>query len=197
LEAVGGMDKIKSTNSILLKYDAEVMGMAISSEEKRIDGKLAQNISMNGNPMQAVVTTQEAVYSKQGASKNPLPENMSNDMKPMAGLFLELNLLNSDKVLLGGIEAVNGKDAYRVEVPGEVISLTLFYDVETGLKVKEIQNVTMNGNTQSQPADLLEYKEFEGLKFPTIREGVMQGQQITFKLTEVKINEGVTEADFD
>jgi hypothetical protein len=26
---------------------------------------------------------------------------------------------------------------------------------------------------------------------------VQMGQQITFKLTEVKINEGVTEADFD
>ena len=55
----------------------------------------------------------------------------------------------------------------------------------------------MNGNTQSQPTDLLDYKEFDGLKFPTVRDGTMQGQKVTFNLSEVKIDEGVTEADFD
>jgi hypothetical protein len=197
IEAIGGMAKIQSVNSIVLKYEANVMGTSIESEEKRIDGKLAQNISMNGSPMQAVVTTQEEAYQKQGANKSPLPENMANDMKPMAGLFIELNLMDSDKALLSGIEDVDGTKAYRVEVPGEVISMTLYYDVETGLKIKEVQNISMGGNTQSQPADLSDYQEFEGIKFPATREGTQMGQKITFKLKEVKINEGVSEADFD
>ena len=193
LEAIGGVDKIKTVNSILIKYDANVMGMAISSEEKRIDGKIAQNISMNGNVMQAMVITQEAAFM----NKNPLPGNMVSDMKPMAGLFMELNLLNSDQAKLTGIEAVNGKDAYVIEVSGEIMSMTMYYDMESGLKVKEVQTTSMNGNTQSQPTDLLDYKEFDGLKFPSVRDGVMQGQKVTFNLSEVKIDEGVTEADFD
>lgn len=197
IEAIGGMDKVKSVNSILLQYEANAMGSTIMSEEKRIDGKTAQNIYMNGAPMMAVVTTKEEAYMNQGGTKNALPENMAADMKTMAGLFMEMNLMNSETAKLSGIESVNGKDAYRIDVPGEVVSMSLFYDVATGLKVKEVQITNMNGRTQNQEAVLSDYQDFEGLKFPATRKGTQMGQQITYKLKEVKINEGVSEADFD
>jgi len=193
LEAVGGKAKIESTNSILVSYEASAMGATIVSEEKRLDGKASQSISMNGSPMMAVVMTQEKVTM----NKNPLPENMAKDMSIMAGLFPELNMLNADNVKLAGIESIDGKDAYRVEVSGEVISLAYFYDVETGLKVKEIQTTNMQGQTQSQETDLKDYQLIEGLKFPGVRSGSQMGQVIEFKLKEVKINEGVSDADFD
>ena len=92
---------------------------------------------------------------------------------------------------------MDGKDAYVVEVPGEVVSFVLYYDVETGLKVKEVQNTTMQGQTQSQEAILKDYKDYNGLKFPETRDASMMGQSVVFKLKEVKINEGVSDADFD
>lgn len=193
LEAVGGKEKIDTVNSLYLKYEATAMGSTIVSEEKRMAGKLANTILMNGNPMMSTVTTQEATTM----NKNPLPENMANDFKSMAGLFTELNLLNSDTVKITGIEQVDGKDAYKVQVPGEVVSLAYFYDVETGLKVKEVQTTSMQGQTQSQETFLKDYKDFDGLKFPAIREGSQMGQVITFNILEAKINEGVTEADFN
>jgi predicted Zn-dependent peptidase len=193
LDAVGGKAKIEALKSILLKYEASAMGATIVSEEKRMDGKLAQKILMNGSPMMAAVTTQEAAF----INKNALPENMAKDMSAMAGLFAELNLLTADNVKLTGIEKVDGKDAYALTVPGEVVSLTYFYDTETGLKVKETQTTSMQGQTQSQETFLKDYQEFEGLKFPTVREGSQMGQVITFELKEVKVNEGVSDADFD
>lgn len=193
LDAVGGKAKIEALKSILLKYEASAMGATIVSEEKRMDGKLAQKILMNGSPMMAAVTTQEAAF----INKNALPENMAKDMSAMAGLFAELNLLTADNVKLTGIEKVDGKDAYALTVPGEVVSLTYFYDTETGLKVKETQTTSMQGQTQSQETFLKDYQEFEGLKFPAVREGSQMGQVITFELKEVKVNEGVSDADFD
>jgi len=197
LEAIGGMERIQQVQSLLIKYEASAMGSTFTSEERRIAGKLALTTFMNGAPLQAVITTQEAVYQKQGATKTPLPETLTADMKPMAGLFMELNLLESPRALLAGVEEVNGRPAYRVEVPGEVISMTLFYDAETGLKIREIQTMSMGGNSQSQPADLKEYTEYQGLKFPSIREGELQGQPIVFKLVELKVDEGVTASDFE
>ncbi|MDX1277601.1 pitrilysin family protein [Oceanihabitans sediminis] len=191
LEAVGG-DKIETINTIALKYEASAMGATIVSDEKRMEGKLAQFVSMNGNQMMASITTQESAV----INNNPLPENMTKDMAPLAGLFAELNLLKSDKTKLKGIEKVDGKDAYVVELPGEVISLSYFYDVETGLKVKEVQTTSMQGKVQSQETFLKDYQEFGGVKFPSVREGSQMGQVITFNLKEAKVNEGVTEADF-
>ncbi|WP_296312943.1 M16 family metallopeptidase [Winogradskyella sp. UBA3174] len=193
LQAVGAKDKMSTLKSIMTKYEATAMGATVVSEEKRIDGKMAQNLYANGNQVQALVATQESAF----ANKNPLPENMANDMKMMAGLFIEANLLNSDKVKLTGMEEIDGKNAYVLEVPGEVVSLVLYYDVESGLKVKEVQNTTMEGQTQSQDAILKDYKDYNGIKFPETREATMMGQSVVFKLKEVKINEAVTDADFD
>ena len=193
LTAIGGKDALDKINSLMLTYEASAMGNTIVSEEKRLDGKSSQVLSMAGNPMMTVIMTKD----KATMNKNPLPENMANDMRIMIGLFPELNMLKSDKIKLSGIESVDGKDAYRVDVAGDVISLSYFYDVESGLKLKEIQTTSMQGRTQSQETNLKDYKEVEGLKFPSIRSGKQMGQLIEFKLKEVKINEGVSEADFD
>jgi len=110
---------------------------------------------------------------------------------------MELNLLNLDTVTITGIEQVDGKSAYVLEVPGEVVSFKLYYDVESGLKIKEVQTTSMQGQTQSQEALLKDYKDYEGLKFPETRDSQMMGQSVVFKLKEVTINSGVTDADFD
>jgi len=165
----------------------------VVSEEKRLDGKTAQNIYMGGNKVMGMVMTQDGAT----ANKQPLPENMTNDMKANAGLFMELNLLNLDTVTITGIEQVDGKSTYVLEVPGEVVSFKLYYDVESGLKIKEVQTTSMQGQTQSQEALLKDYKDYEGLKFPETRDSQMMGQSVVFKLKEVTINSGVTDADFD
>ncbi|WP_225036122.1 M16 family metallopeptidase [Winogradskyella sp. SM1960] len=193
IEAVGGKEKVDALNSILLQYEASAMGSVLISEEKRMDGKLAQSVSMNGNQMMSVVTTQDKVTM----NKNPLPESMVDDMKLLGGLFTELNLLNSDNAKITGIEKVEDKEAYKLEVPGEVVSLAFFYDVETGLKVKEVQTTSMQGQTQSQETFLKDYKAFDGIMFPGTRESTQMGQLIVYKLLEAKINEGVSDADFE
>jgi predicted Zn-dependent peptidase len=193
LTAIGGKDTIDKTTSLILKYEASAMGNTIISEEKKLDGKSSQVLSMGGNPMMTVVMTKD----KATMNKNPLPENMVTDMRVLAGLFPELNMLSSDKVKLSGIEAVDGKDAYKVDVAGDVISLSFYYDVESGLKVKEVQTTNMQGQSQSQETFLKDYQAYEGLKFPNVRAGSQMGQVIEFKLIEVKINEGVSDKDFD
>ena len=55
----------------------------------------------------------------------------------------------------------------------------------------------MQGRTQSQETMLKDYQTYEGLKFPNVRAGSQMGQVIEFKLIEVKINEGVSDQDFD
>jgi len=197
IKAIGGQDKINNLKSLILKYEAEAMGTKILNEEKRTNGKLAQVTYMNGAPMMSFVITQDDVFMKQAGMKQGLPENMANDMKNMAGLFIELDLLKSGKAKLAGIEKVEGKDAYKIEVPGETVSLNMFYDVETGLKVKEAQIISMQGQTQTQEALLKDYKAYEGIMFPSLKESSQMGQPINSNLIEVIVNEGVTDADFN
>ncbi|MFK7834533.1 MAG: M16 family metallopeptidase [Winogradskyella sp.] len=192
LSAVG-VNANSDLKSVMTQYEATTPMGAVVTEEKRLDGKTAQNIYMGGNKVMGMVMTQEGAT----ANGQPLPENMTNDMKANGGLFMEMNLVNSDAVTISAIEQVEGKDAYVVKVPGEVVSFMLYYDVESGLKVKEVQTTSMQGQTQSQEAILKDYKDYNGFKFPETRDSQMMGQSVVFKLKEVKINEGVTDADFN
>jgi len=174
LDAVGITSKISNVNSIMTQYEATTPMGAVMVEEKRLDDKTAQGIYMAGNRMMNMIMTND----KATANNQPLPENMANDIKPNAGLYMELNLVDSEKAKLTGVENIDGNDAYVIEVSGEVVSFILYYDVKTGLKVKEVQNTSMNGQNQSQDAILKDYQDYDGLKFP-------------------KTNEGVSNSDFD
>ncbi len=197
LKAIGGIDKIRSLKSIKLVYETQMQGSTFASEEKRMPDKLAQNIYLDGSLIMSVITTQEEVYMDQSGTRTQLGEALGEDMKLLAGLVLELNLLESDRAVLSGTESVEGVMAYRVDVPGTTNSLSLFYDIETGFKIKEIQITRTNGAEQVQEAYLSDYKSYEGVMFPTLRRGVQAGQNIRFTLTELKLNEGVKETDFD
>nr|MBP9602252.1 insulinase family protein [Lutibacter sp.] len=90
-----------------------------------------------------------------------------------------------------------GNDAYVISTKGEVVSSSIYFDVASGLKVKESQTVSMGGQTQSQDATFSDYKAFNGVKFPGTKTGNLGPQTVEFKLIDAKINEGVTEADFN
>ena len=190
--AIGGVDKINSLTSTMVTYEADVMGNKVQSTEKRTASKYANAMSMGGNVMQKVVMTKDGVFM----NKQPLPAPMASEMTGLLGTFLEMGLLLNEKSTLAGIEPVNGKDAYVIKTKGEIVSTAFYYDVETGLKVKESQTITAMGQTQNQEATYGDYIEFNGVKFPGTKSASVGGQDVTFKLIEAKVNEDVSEADF-
>jgi len=190
--AIGGADKLKALESTLVTYEASAMGNTISTTEKRTATKYANETSMGGNVMMKVVMTDAGVFM----NKQPLPPAMANDMASTLGTFLEMGLLNNENAKLTSIEPLDGKDTYVITLKGEVVSISIYFDVATGLKVKEVQAVTMNGKTQNQEATFSDYQEFNGVKFPGTKIGSLGPQKVEFKLTDAKINEGVSDSDF-
>ena len=190
--AIGGADKIKALKSTLVTYEASAMGNTIQSTEKRTATHYANETSMGGNMLAKVVMSADGVFM----NKQPLPPAMASEMTNTLGTFLEMGLLNNEKSVLSGIEPVDGKDAYVITTKGEVVSTAIYFDVATGLKVKEAQTVSMGGQTQNQEATFSDYKDFNGVKFPAIKSGSLGPQKVEFKLIDAKVNEGVTDADF-
>lgn len=190
--AIGGVDKIKALESTIVIYEASAMGSTILSTEKRTATKYTNVMSMGGNVMAKIIMTKDAVTM----NKQPLPPAMATEMNYTLGTFSEIGLLANETSKLTGIENVDGKDMYVISTNGEIISSAIYFDVETGLKMKEIQVTTMQGQTQKQESIFSDYKEYNGVKFPAIKSGNLGAQVVTFKLVDAKINEGVSENDF-
>ncbi len=196
-EAIGGKSEVDKIESLMLVYEGEAMGAKIKTEEKRTIDKYAQTTYMNDAPMMGVIAKGDELYMKQGGNKVPLPPQMQNDLKSAMGIFPEQGIAMSDKAKLTGTEEVEGKEAYKIEVPGEAVQATYFYDVESGLKVKETSVITMNGQTQNQEVSYKDYQEVDGIKFPSVKVGTMGPQLLESKLLQAVINKEVTDADFE
>ena len=72
---------------------------------------------------------------------------------------------------------------------------TLYYDVKTGLKVLTSTTTERAGQKMTSTITYSDYKDVKGVKVP-YKVVMSQGRDIEIKVTDVKINEGVTDADF-
>jgi len=196
-EAIGGVEKANGIQSLKLVYEAEAMGSKIKVEEKRTAENFAQTTYMNDNPMMGVVAKGDELYMKQGGNKMPLPPDMVQDMKSVMGIFPEQGILANGTGKLAGIEQVDGKDTYKVDVNGKVVQASFYYDVETGLKVKETSVINMGGQTQNQETIFKEYKEVDGILFPAAKSSTFGPQVLESTLIEAIVNSGFTDADFE
>jgi predicted Zn-dependent peptidase len=191
--AIGGVEKINAINSTLATYEAEAMGSVITSTEKRTATKYANETSMAGNVVAKIVMTKDGVFM----NKQPLPPAMASEMTYTLGTFSEIGLLNNEGTVLTGIETVDGEDFYVISTKGEIVSTSVYFNVKTGFKAKEVQVISMGGQTQNQESSFADYQDYNGVKFPATKTGNLGPQVVTFKLTDAKVNEGVSESDFE
>ena len=192
-KAIGGVEKIKNLETTLVTYEASAMGQALESTEKRNTSKFANIVSMGGNVMMKVIMSKEAI----SMNGQPLPPNMVGEMNNVLGTFPEIGVLSDTNSSLTGIEMLDGKEVYVITSKGKVVNSFFFYDVKTGLKVKESQSITMGQRTQNQEVLFSDYKDYNGIMFPAKKIGSLGPQKVSYTLKEVKINEGVTDKDFE
>ena len=128
---------------------------------------------------------------QQGQRKNIEGEALA-EMKAGVAPFEELQLANNAGITITGIETINGADAYALQ-NGKT---TLYFDTKSGLKVAETTTMEQGGNKVSQTTNYGDYKEVKGVKVPfNIIQNV--GFELDIKMSEIKINEGVSDADFE
>lgn len=190
IEAIGGRDAVDDIKSVVMLADAQIQGMQLSLELKRSEGKLSQSLSVGGNVMSKQVFNGESGFVIAQGQKIPYNEDQVEAAKADANPFPELN---AGDAKVTGIEPVDGKDAYVVEISENTKN---YYDTESGLKVQSVKSVSQNGQTMTIPTGYGDYKEVKGVKFPFMITQSAGPQTFEFKVSEILINEGVSEEDF-
>ena len=195
IKAIGGEKAVTDVKTLYVKGTATIpqapMPLDYSSKKDNL-GKGIVSIEMGGMSMSKQVVNDKVAYTiNQGVRKDFMGDELA-EKKATTFTFDELKLVKKADLVLVGTEQVNGQDAYAVK-SGKT---TLFYDVKTGLKVAESKTVEVKGNQMSVTTNFGDYKEVKGVKIP-YEMIINQGIELKFKITEVKINEGVLDADFE
>lgn len=194
ISAIGGIEKLKGVESYSLMAEAEMQGMKLNLEMKKTsNNQFMQDVKVMGNSMSKQVINDGAGYMVNQGQRKDMDEAELKKITEESAPFAELNYINGG-VTLEGVENINGKKAYKVKVSDEK---TLFYDMETGLKIQEITSAEMQGQQITTTITYDNYQEVSGIQFPFSISQSMGPQSFEFIVKELKVNEGVTDADFD
>ncbi|MFV8268712.1 M16 family metallopeptidase [Flavobacterium sp. GT2N3] len=156
-----------------------------------VKGKLMVELAMGTMSLMKQVVNEKGAYVMQQGQRQNIEGTTLATMKASATTFEELLLSKKEGLVLSGIETINGKDAYAVKNE----KTTFYYDVTSGLKLAESKVVEQGGQSITQTTNYADYKEVKGVKIPfNIIQNV--GFELDIKISDVKINEGVLDADF-
>mgnify|MGYP000857288745 CR=1 FL=1 len=191
IDAIGGEKALKSVKTIAVFSNGEVQGTPLEMTLKSSPNKLSVEMKAMGMTMMKQVVNEKEAYMVQQGQRKEFTGDDLKEMQDATGTFKELKLLTNKEATLIGIETMNGKDAYAIK-SGKT---TYFYDVENGLKVAESKELEQAGQKMTQITYYEDYKDVKGIKFPYITK-MNVGIEIELITSEVKINEGVTDADF-
>ena len=194
IEAIGGKTKLSEVVSYALMAEAEMQGTKLNLEIKKTSSnQFMQEIKVMGNSMSKQVVNGEKGYMVVQGQQKDLGDEELKQIREESTPFPELNLLETD-ITLEGITVIDGKKTYKLKLSDEKTS---FYDIESGLKIRDELSFEANGQTMNTTFDYGDYKEVAGIKFPFSLTQTMGPQEIGFIIQEIKINEGVSDLDFE
>ena len=191
IDAIGGEKALKNVKTIYSIASGTVQGTPLELHQKYADNKMAIEMKAMGMTAMKQVVNDKGGYVEAQGQKTELSGDDLKKIQALTGTFKELKLLGNKDVTLKGIETIKDADTYAL-VFGDT---TLYYDVKSGYKVAESVEVDQMGQKITQTRYFEDYKDVKGLKFP-YKTIINMGMELEFTTSEVKINEGVTDADF-
>lgn len=196
IKAIGGEKAVKAVNSIATIGTASIPQAPAPiklTSKKDTKGNSLQIIEMDGMGVlsKQVINGKGGYMSAQGQKRELSPEEYSK-LKETANTFDELSLINKKDLVLDGIESINGVDAYIIK-NGDT---NIYYNVTSGLKIMEAKTMEMGDKKMTLTTNFSDYRDVKGIKIP-FEIIINQGFDLDFKISEVKINEGVSDSDFE
>lgn len=200
VDAIGGDKAWKKVKSLETSFTATVQGMSLELLNKKMRPNLVETkVSVNGSMIMShvVFNGEKAKQSGMQGSKELTGKEL-DEVKESAEMLPEaLYLTNGYQLNLKGIESIYGKDAYLLEVVSASGKMLMeYYDVESGLKIREVAVQDGPNGQITQTSDISDYRNVKGVLIPHKTTLDMGAQLIELELSSVVVNGKLKKSDF-
>jgi predicted Zn-dependent peptidase len=199
INALGGKDNLEKVKDKTTIMRGSVQGMNITMMiYQKAPNKMKQEMDAGAMKQDVYFDGKKAVMTVGGNSQEITGEGL--EAIKYEALIHPLFIIDSVKVnsKLDGIEKINGKDAYKVEMslPDGKTWLE-YFDTNSGLKVKDSKQVTVPQGTFTRETEYSDYRNVDGVLFPfKLKQSI--GQQIlNFSVSSIKVNTGLKDDKFE
>ena len=190
-KSIGGKDKLEAVQSTFYTAEASMGGTVLNMITKITSkNQTNTNILFGGNSVSKNVFDGTKGYKTVQGQKIDYTEEEIADAKKEIFPFPEIK---NTSATLEGIEPYDTGKAYKLKMSDKKTS---FFDTKNGLKIKDILVQEQGGQTVTTTINYHNYKEVNGIQFPYAISIAVGPQKFDFNVSELKINEGVTDEDF-
>ena len=198
VKAIGGKDALAEVTSIEIKATSNIQGTVLEMYSvKNNQNQSLMEMSAMGMTIAKTVFNKFQGYNEVNGQRIPLTEVELEQAIINSALFSELNF-DFSLVELVGTSDVEGEKAYEIKVTD---NKSVFYSVDTGLKLKEVESQEVEGNLIVGETYFKEYEEVQGILLPKeinqVSASIPIPGGITFKATSIKLNVETNESDFN
>lgn len=199
INAIGGTAKINTIKDLQTTSVMKTPGPEFVIKTWQKDGKISTEMTMNGQTINSrKYDGAKATESGMGGARDLEGEDLA-DLKEQAAFCKEANYVSGGyKLTLKGLEAINGNNAYVIEVERpDGKKTTEYYDMKTSLKVREVNLVQGPEGQATMTNDFADYKEAGGVLFPnTITLSGIFPMPVKAVMSEIKVNAGIDDTVF-
>jgi len=199
LEAIGGKGKFSNVEDRTTIMRGKIMEQNLSIVIKQKapnklkqnirSGEMKQTILYDGTKGVMIIGDKKTELDNKELEKLKVEARMNFLLDPEAcGVSLELK----------GIETIDSSLCYKIVlITEEGKCWEQFYEINSGLKIKEVKEVETTLENFVQETFYSDYKEVDGLKFPFKIKQSFGMQTIEMNVSSVKLNEGLEDSIFE
>ncbi len=203
LQAIGGMDQINKIKDMTMIASGNIQGQEVRfTRSYLLPDAFKMEVTLPGmgdRVVSKIVVNGDSISVQQMGQNIPLDDQMKKDLQESTQIFPEEEYLSDQYQLeLNNIVPLDSGDAYEVKITDPKGNVTTaFYNVNTGLKVKEVgERETARGGTTKSVATYSNYQEVNGVKFPFTVGSDAGGMMMEMQVQSLKVNTGLTGSDF-
>ena len=200
IKAIGGKENATTVKSTFTTANVSIQGVPVTlSAELKMMTPNKESMEMSAEGMGVIMKQKwngETGYAEQQGMKKPMTEEEIAEKKASNSLFPEL-YYDVSQTSLESIVDIDGADNYKVKVTKNDKESFRYYNVETGLLTRVEKTDSAQGQEMTSIVDYGKYSPVNGVQFPYSLNIKAGPQVISMNITNVKVNEGVVEADFN
>jgi len=199
LKAIGGKEEIKKINTLKASFTSELMGQKFDGTDNRMAPNKRSLVLMMGfmTVMQQSFDG-TAGYQAQMGQKKIMDDKEIKENQDDKGIIPQLFYVSNDYQLSYlGTGNAGGEDCYKLKVTKPSGKVTVeYYSIKSGLLLMEEGTIDAGGTEMSSLVEYSNYQKVGNVLFPYSVKQTAGEQEFPMIVSEIKINEGVTEADF-
>ena len=194
-KAIGGKEEAAKVTSFKGDISLDMMGRSFTGVDLKLAPyKTFTEIKMGTMTVMKSVYDGKGGFQQQGPQKKDLNEGELKEAQDEKAMFPQLSYSSKEYI---GKGKVGDEETYRLKVTfASGRTSVQQYSVKTGLLLQEETTSKQEDQDAPMTIDYKEYKKVGALLIPHSITRNVGGQEFTIIYSNIKFNEGVTDADF-